>query len=76
MELEILIRTSFGLSKDAGGDHFIHLISDKEDEPGGKRNDLFIPIPKREAKRLSKLLGVEISLMDDISREAGDDIVG
>jgi hypothetical protein len=76
MELEILIRTSFGLCKDADGVYYAQIISDKEDQPKGKRNDIYFPIPIKQAKRLSKLLGVEISDYDHSISLYGYDIIG
>lgn len=59
--LDILITTSLGLCKDASGNYFAQIISHENEDERRDRNDLFFPIPALEARRLSKLLRVEIS---------------
>ncbi len=59
MDLDILISTSFGLCVNDKGEYFAHIISDNEDY-GGKRHDVFLPITPKKAKQLSRMLKVEI----------------
>lgn len=61
--MDILISTSLGLCKDATGHYYGQIISDKEDA-GGERHDIFFPLTPKEAKRLSKKLGLSIEDWD------------
>lgn len=61
MSKQILRSSSIGLCIDAYGNYFMQVIANECEYEKLERQDVFIPIGAKEARRLSKELKIEIS---------------
>ncbi len=61
MQKQILVGSSTGIVKDSRGHYFLQVIISENEYDNRERHDLFLPISKKEAIRLSNQLGIAIS---------------